>query len=61
MKRSNNLELFNNKKKISVKSIKVEHGKVNSNCFIIDKKLAYIRDVNKIYAKDFRYFKNLQF
>ena len=51
----------NNKKKISVKSIKVEHGKVKSNCFIIDKKLAYISDVSKIYTKDFRYFKNLKF
>tara|TARA_B100000035_G_scaffold298234_1_gene291774 strand:- start:974 stop:1522 length:549 start_codon:yes stop_codon:yes gene_type:complete len=51
----------NNKKKISIKSIKVEHGKVKSNCFIIDKKLAYISDVNKIYKKDYKYFKNLKF
>ena len=28
---------INNKKKINIKSIKVEHGKVKSNCFIIDK------------------------
>ena len=38
----------------------VDHGKVKSNCFIISKKLAYISDVNKIYAKDFKYFKNLK-
>ena len=52
---------FNNKKKIIVKSIMVEHGKVKSNCFIIDKKLAYISDVSKIYSKDFAHFKNLKF
>ena len=39
----------------------VEHGKVKSNCFIIDKKLAYISDVSKIYKKDFKYFKNLKY
>ena len=51
----------NNKKKISVKSIKVEHGKVKSNCFVINDKLAYISDVNKIYNKDYRHFNNLKF
>ena len=39
----------------------VDHGKVKSNCFIINKKLAYISDVNKIYTKDFKYFKNLKY
>ena len=43
------------------KSIKVKHGKVKSNCFIINKKLAYISDVNKIYNKDYKYFKNLKY
>ena len=51
----------NNKKNVSIRSIKVKHAKVKSNCFIIDKKLAYISDVSKIYSKDFRYFKNLKF
>ena len=51
----------NNKKKILIKSIVVEHGKVKSNCFIIDKKLAYISDVSKIYEKDHKYFKNLKY
>ena len=57
----NILFVSNNKKKISIKSIKVDHGKVKSNCFIIDKKLAYISDVSKIYKKDYKYFKNLKF
>ena len=51
----------NNKRKIHIQSIMVEHGKVKSNCFIICKKLAYISDVNKIYTKDFKYFKNLKY
>ena len=49
----------NNKRKIHIQSIRVDHGKVKSNCFIVDKKLAYISDVSKIYDKDFKYFKNL--
>ena len=51
----------NNNKKIVIQSIMVEHGKVKSNCFIIDKKLAYISDVSKIYNKDHKYFKNLKY
>ena len=50
-----------NNKKIGIQSIMVEHGKVKSNCFIIDKKLAYISDVSKIYIKDYKYFKNLKY
>ena len=49
------------KKKIYIQSVMVDHGKVKSNCFIVDKKLAYISDVNKIYTKDFKYFKNLKY
>jgi len=49
------------KRKINIKTVEVEHGKVKSNCFIIDKKLAYISDVSKIYTKDFKFFKNLKY
>ena len=35
----------NNNKKIGIQSIIVEHGKVKSNCFIVNKKLAYISDM----------------
>ena len=48
-------------KKISIKPILVDHGKVKSNCFIIDKKLAYISDISDISNKDFKYFKNLKY
>ncbi len=53
--------ISNQKEKIDVKSIKVKHGKVKSNCFIINKKLAYISDVSKIYDKDYKHFKNLRY
>ncbi len=56
-----NLFAKNNDKKIVIRSIIVEHGKVKSNCFVINKKLAYISDVSKIYKKDHKYFKNLEF
>ena len=56
-----NISIKNNNKKIGIQSVIVEHGKVKSNCFIINKKLAYISDVNKIYNKDHKYFKNLQY
>ena len=48
-------------KKIAIKSIKVEHGKVNSICYIFGKKLAYISDVSKIYRKDYKFFKKLKY
>ena len=56
-----NISTKNNKKKINIQSIMVEHGKVKSNCFIINKKLAYISDVSKIYYKDHKFFKNLHY
>ncbi|MDC3054782.1 MBL fold metallo-hydrolase, partial [Candidatus Pelagibacter sp.] len=36
-------------------------GSVKSNCFIIDKKIAYITDVSNIYKKDYLHFKNLKY
>ena len=56
-----NILTKNSNKKIMIKSVEVQHGKVKSNCFIVDKKLAYISDVNKIYKKDYKYFKNLKY
>ena len=56
-----NLFIRNKKKKVLIKPIKVEHGNVQSICYIIDKKLAYISDVSKIFKKDHKYFKNLKY
>ena len=58
---NNNLKLKDGSKKIRIKPIKVKHGKVVSICYIIGKKLAYISDVNEIYKKDYKYFKNLKY
>ena len=58
---SNEMFVIDDNEKIQIEYIEVEHGNVKSNCFIINKKLAYISDVNKIYKKDFRYFKNLKY
>ena len=60
-KLKNNFYILNKNKKINIKTIEVEHGKVKSNCFIIDGKLAYISDVSKIYTKDYKFFKNLKY
>ncbi len=46
---------------LEIKPIKVKHGNVNSICYIIDKKIAYISDVSDIYIKDYKYFYNLKY
>ena len=46
---------------ISFRSIKVKHGKVESICYIINRKLAYISDLSEISNKDFKFFKNLDY
>tara|TARA_Y100000389_G_scaffold199064_1_gene236740 strand:- start:2247 stop:3017 length:771 start_codon:yes stop_codon:yes gene_type:complete len=55
------LFIKNKKNKTFIRSIKVKHGKVDSICYIIDKKLAYISDVSEIYKKDYKYFSNLKY
>ncbi len=47
--------------KILIQSLKVKHGKVNSICYFINKKVAYISDVSDIPKKNFNLFKNLKF
>jgi phosphoribosyl 1,2-cyclic phosphate phosphodiesterase len=49
------------KRNIKITPITVRHGNVNSICYIIDNKIAYISDVSEIYKKDFRYFRNLKY
>ena len=58
---SKKLFIKNKKKNILIEPIKVQHGNVVSICYIIDKKLAYISDVSKIYTKDYKNFKNLNY
>tara|TARA_B100000902_G_C27223967_1_gene871152 strand:- start:611 stop:1381 length:771 start_codon:yes stop_codon:yes gene_type:complete len=56
-----NLSTIDKDKEIQIEYVEVEHGKVKSNCFIINKQLAYISDVSKIYEKDYKFFKNLEY
>ena len=56
-----NFYINNGKKNIMIQSIKVKHGAVDSICYIIDKKLAYISDVSNIEKKYYKFFKNLKY
>jgi len=47
--------------KLSIKTITVQHGRINSICYIINKKCAYAPDISKIYQKDLSNFKNLNY
>ena len=58
---SNNFFLKDGKKKLSIKSIKVKHGKVDSICYIIDRRLAYISDISDISKKDYKHFLYLNY
>jgi phosphoribosyl 1,2-cyclic phosphate phosphodiesterase len=58
---SDNLFIKDGNKKLRIKALKVHHGNVDSICYIIDKKLAYISDVSDIKKKDYKYFKNLKY
>ena len=56
-----NLTFSNNGNQIFIKSIPVQHGKIKSQSFIINKSCAYVSDANKIYNKDLKFFKNLKY
>ena len=58
---SKRLFIKDKKKNVLIKPITVQHGNVKSICYIINKKLAYISDVSKIFNKDYKYFKNLKY
>ena len=54
--------LFKNKKKsISINSISVGHGKINSLCYVVNKKLAYASDISLFYKKDIKTLMKLNY
>ena len=55
------ISFIKNGKSISIRCIPVQHGKIQSQSFIINKSCAYVSDANKIYTKDLKYFKNLKY
>ena len=56
-----NFSFFDKGNLVSIKSIPVQHGNIESQSFIINKKCAYVSDANKIYNKDLKFFKNLKY
>ena len=46
---------------ININSIKIRHGYIDALGYIINKKCAYISDVNEIYKKDYKNLLNLKF
>ena len=59
----NNLFFKEKKSNLFIKCIPVKHGSINSLSFIINNKLAYVSDVNKIYKKNLKQstIKNFKF
>jgi len=54
--------IFKNKnKKILIESIPTEHGKIESICYLIDKKLAYASDISLFYKKDYKRLTKLDY
>ena len=54
--------IFKNKKqKILIDSISVEHGKIDSLCYIINKKLAYASDISLFYKNDIKKLMKLDY
>jgi phosphoribosyl 1,2-cyclic phosphate phosphodiesterase len=51
----------NRNKKISIKCILVEHGNIESICYLINNKLAYASDISLIYKKNLNLLKKLNY
>ena len=54
--------LFKNKNyKIVIEPIPIEHGKIQSLCYLINKKLAYASDISLFYKKDYKRLMKLDY
>ena len=54
--------IFRNKNnKIVIESIPTEHGKIESICYLIDRKLAYASDISLFYKKDYKKLTKLDY
>ena len=51
----------NNNQKIIIESIPAKHGKIESICYLINKKLAYASDVSLFYKKDYKKLMKLDY
>tara|TARA_B100000795_G_scaffold263534_1_gene242861 strand:+ start:387 stop:1160 length:774 start_codon:yes stop_codon:yes gene_type:complete len=52
---------INKNEKISIRVIPVQHGKIDSICYLINNKLAYASDVSLFYKKDFKFLFKLDY
>lgn len=58
----NKNHIFKRKKqKILIESIKVKHGRIDSLCYLINKKLAYASDISLFYKKDIKKLMKLDY
>ena len=56
------VHVFNRKKyKLTIESIPTEHGKIESICYLINKKLAYASDLSLFYKKDYKKLDRLEY
>ena len=51
----------NNKQELLIESIPVEHGKIDSLCYLINKKLAYASDISLFHNKDLKKLMKLDY
>jgi len=52
---------YSRNQKIIIESIRTEHGKIESICYLINKKLAYASDVSLFFKKDYKKLINLDY
>ena len=58
----NNKHIFKNKNnKIMIESIPTKHGKIESICYLINRKLAYASDISLFYKKDYKKLTKLDY
>ena len=62
LKNLQNKHIFKNKNKnIMIETIPTEHGKIESICYLINKKLAYASDISLFYKKDYKKLSKLDY
>jgi len=55
------LNFINKKNRLNIKAIPVQHGSIDALSYIFNNSCAYASDVNLIYKKDIKHFKNLNY
>jgi len=62
LKNLNNKHTFKNKSnQIMIESIPTEHGKIESICYLINRKLAYASDISLFYKRDYKKLTKLDY